>query len=249
MSSRASSPPIVMPNGYRYYEGRQISTIQECIKYRNLGFSAKEIRAFLNSPYGESQGMLANQIREIDHRMTYLQYTKVFLERSLAEYPRYDTEHCWSIDDHGDFYFLNQNDMLAKTHERSFMKLVTQWNDWIPATRTAALIDRRDPPDRRPSWGLAMPGEFARAMGLAYESPIAYIPASRCLVVYDRRCIDDNTNAAGVVSVRQKMLAKTNEVAERYHLSVVGPSYFFVRAKVYEYDSRHTYQKILTPIL
>ena len=90
---------------------------------------------------------------------------------------------------------------------------------------------------------------FARAMNLTYGEPAMYVPPMRCLEVFDRRPIGDGLNDRGLEGVRTSMLARVNEVIEQHQFAPLGPSYFFVRAKLKENGERVTYQKVLTPVL
>lgn len=241
--------PHVAPNGYRSYEGRHISAIQECIKLRNLGYSARQTQQLLNSPYADSLESFAEKREEIERQICFLQYAAEYMDMAREEHRFFVEEPCWTVDEHGDFYFLAQSRDGRFVDDEATRELSLLWNQWIPAVRVTACVDRRVSTFPKIVWGLAMPMAFAKAMKLSYGAPVEYVPAMRCLEVFDRRPIGDKLNEKGIDYVRDSMLAHVDSVLAQHGFTPVGPSYFFVRAKLREDGERCTYQKILTPVL
>ena len=241
--------PHVAQNGYRSYEGRHLSVVQECVKLRNLGYSAAEIRSMLNSPYEETLDALEAKQEALERQICYLKYAKKYISMAREEAHFFHEDPCWTVDEHGDFFFLAQIQDFNFIEDERFFALAGEWNQWLPAVRVAACVNRGHRDGPKIIWGLAMPMAFARAMNLTYGEPAMYVPPMRCLEVFDRRPIGDGLNDRGLEGVRTSMLARVNEVIEQHQFTPLGPSYFFVRAKLKENGERVTYQKVLTPVL
>lgn len=240
--------PHVAENGYRSYEGRHLSAIHECVKLRNLGYSAREMKELLNSPYSHMLDALENKQEELERQICFLKYAKKYIALAREEEHFYHRDPCWTVDEHGDFYFLVQSRDFRFVNDEKTFALSEQWNQWIPAVRITACVYRDNKNSAKILWGLSMPMAFAKAMKLTYSDPVLYVPVSRCLEVFDRRPIDDRLNERGIDGVRATMLACVNDVIEKHQFRPLGPSYFFVRAKLKEDGRRVTYQKVLTPI-
>ena len=241
--------PHVAPNGYRFYEGRHISQVWECIKLRNLGYSANEVKDMINAPYSAMLEDLEHKRGELERQICYLKHTQAYMKKVCAEERYYHKEPCWTVDEHGDFYYLEQMYNGGFTEDERTDALTQMWNQWIPVVRVTACIQRGEMGEPRISWGLSMPATFAKAMDLAFEKPVIHVPAMRCLEVFERRIIDNRLNDRGPEGVFSAMFARTEQILRQYHFTLVGPSYFFVRAKLMEDGRRVTYQKVLTPIL
>ena len=100
--------PHVAQNGYRSYEGRHISVVQECVKLRNLGYSAAELRSMLNSPYEETLDALEAKQEALERQICYLKYAKKYISMAREEAHFFHEDPCWRLTSTGIFSFWHR---------------------------------------------------------------------------------------------------------------------------------------------
>lgn len=239
--------PKVSDTGYRSYTAVRVSNVSECIKLKNMGFSAKEINQLLKeTDFQATVKLLTSRRKDVEAQIRYLQgvldYTDE-IETQLNAYGR----NAWHIDWFEDFYFLIQSRNFSFENVGN-EKILKQWQKWQPNVRATARVDNRTGKAPVIEWGVSVPASFAEAQELPLGQPVEHIPAGRYLEFFDKRLLPDNQDNDNHESVRRGMFCNVQKILDRHSFEVCGPSYFIVQTKIRENGLRYTYQKVRVPI-
>ena len=234
--------------GYRYYDATSTSYINECIKLKNWGFSAKEIEILLKSTdYQQMVTLLEKRQSKIEKQICFLQGLLANSRKMSDSLPFYGSLSPWNIGVQDGFYYLSQCFCLTFYTDKERYDILKEWLRWMPLACSTVRVDNRSQ-ESIIEWGVSVPEVFARQQGLPLNAPVEYIPAARYLEYFDRRLLADDQNYDCLDEVRRSMFTNVQQVIDRYQLRVTGPSYFMVQAKLREEGNRYTYQKIYVPI-
>ena len=235
--------PHTAANGYRYYTLEDTELVCECVRLKNLGFSANEIRELLtDADYPHMLDMMNERRQEMEKQIRYMEYLRFYIDRLSSELPSYEATSNWTIGIHNDFYYFPQSRGSIYLDDPAADRLSREWMTWLPVTINTAKADMRLGPDQEVEWGLSIDRPFADAQGVTVTPPAVYVPNCRCLEFWDKRELRQTELDSDALFTHMR------QVVERLHLVIMGPSYFFVRTKLHEDGKRYTYQKILTPI-
>ena len=241
--------PHVSENGYRSYQANKLSPIYEYVKLKNMGFSAKEIgKMHTDEHYTQILDRLKIKKHELEQQIRFLQLSVRHIDRMCAEYPTFETDACWNIGMHGNFYFLPQSSNFTFYEDSNITNLAAIWKEWLPAVQITARADYRDNIPVNIQWGLSIHKHILDFLELPLTDAAEFVPASRYLEYLDRRELKEDCFHDSPEEIRDTMFVHVKDILNQYQFSVTGPSYFFVRAKIREDGVRCTYQKILTPI-
>ena len=239
--------PKVSESGYRSYTAVRVSNVSECIKLKNMGFSAKEINLLLTeTDFQNTVELLTSRRKEVEDQIRYLQGVLDYTDEIRDQLDAYGRD-AWHIDWFDDFYFLGQsrNFSFEKVGDEKILK---EWQKWQPNVRATARVDNRKEKAPLIEWGVSVPAVFAEAQGLPLTAPVEHVPAGRYLEFFDKRMLPDDQDNDDHEAVRQGMFCNVQKILNRHNFRVCGPSFFIVQTKIRENGVRYTYQKVRVPI-
>ena len=239
--------PKVSESGYRSYTAVRVSNVSECIKLKNMGFSAKEINLLLTeTDFQSTVELLTSRRHDVENQIRYLQGVLDYTDEIRTQLDAYGRD-AWHIDLFEDFYFLIQSRNFS-FDRLGDEKILKEWQQWQPYVRATARVDNR--PGKPPviEWGVSVPASFARAQGLTLDAPVEHIPGGRYLEFFDKRLLPDDQNNDDHEGVRRGMFSNVQRILNKHNFEVVGPSFFIVQTKMRENGLRYTYQKVRVPI-
>jgi len=240
--------PQVNESGYRYFDATNTPYINECIKLKNWGFSAKEIETLLKSTgYSKTVSLIHNRQSELEKQILFLQGLLAYGKEMSESLTLYDSPTPWNIKTRDSLYYLGQSRCFDFFPDEKRYVLLKDWLRWMPVTCTTARVDSREE-KASIDWGFTVPKDFAEKIGIPLDHPVELIPETRCLEFYDRRLLPDDQDNDDLEQVRIGMFVNVQKVIDRHRFEVTGPSCFLVQTKMREGSSRYTYQKILVPI-
>ena len=240
--------PRISDNGYRSYTAVRVSNVSECIKLKNMGFSAKEINLLLtNTDFQTTVDLLTGRRGEFENQIRFLQGILDYTDEIKTQLDAYGRD-AWRVDMIEDYYFLIQSRNFSFDNLGD-EKILREWQKWQPVVRATARLDSRSGTPAVIDWGVSVPASFARAQGLPLDPPVEYIPAARCLEYFDKRLLPDDQDNDDHEAVRRGMFINVRKILDKHNFKPAGPSYFIVQTKIRENGLRYTYQKIHVPLL
>lgn len=145
-------------SNYRRYQPQICTALTECIKYRSMGFSLKELDVLRKSADGQLQlDMMQKRIATIDREIENLQWLRRVVGMYERECQRCETELGeWYIEPYDLVtYCRKQTDNLQYT-EAYLSEDAINMMDYAPQTLALLVIDKDYVNDRGPqhfSWG------------------------------------------------------------------------------------------------
>lgn len=176
-------------SNYRSYDVRSCTAIYECMKYRNLGFSLKEIKELVSEADDERlKELLASRSTELDHEINNLIRMKSLVDHYRFELDRLD--HClgkWYIEECPDFYFRPQTDALNYKDQAWLSSDGINLTDYAPESSSSLQIS--------PEYFAGNIQAFSWGHGIFTEpgtdtfkdkKGFLFVPAGRAFVLYLR---------------------------------------------------------------
>ena len=242
--------PEIQNAGYRYYTVRGIPLILDVIKWKNMGFSAKDVVSLMQATrYEQLSDLLLSNRSAIEQQIRYLQGVLDYTDQMGISQSLYTQKSDWDIGYYGDFYFLPTHTNQELLGNEATSRLMHEWLRWLPVVQPTAKADmRRDEADEI-LWGLSVPKSFADAQSLPMDDIVEFIPKQRSLRVLDRRPLPHQEDDMPEEQImRNQMFINIRRITENHNFNIVGPSYFTIQSKVREGEYRYSYQRIITPI-
>lgn len=242
--------PEILHSGYRYYTVRAIPLILDMIKWKNIGFSAKDVvRLMQATRYEQLSELLMRNRPAIEQQIRYLQGVLEYTDSMGIPQEKYSAADNWYVGIYGDWFFLPTHTNAGLLDDPQTPSLLHEWQRWLPVVHPIAQADNR--PGSAPDilWGLIVPADFARKQCLPLDEAVQYIPRQRMFCCLDRRPLPDQENdMPNDREMNAQMFSNLNRLLEKHHFQVTGPSYFSIQSKVREGEFRYSYQKVYVPI-
>lgn len=131
-------------SNYRRYSVRTIADLGECIKYRNIGFSLKELSVLRGSVDEQSLSeMLDNRVKELDAEIGHLKKMRGLAERYRRETIEVEERlNQWFIEPCPYLYIRNQTEGLMYKENGSLEADGINLMDFTPDTKSVAIISK-----------------------------------------------------------------------------------------------------------
>ena len=249
--------PSVEPNGYRSYEMPDFATLNECIKYRDMGFSASDIESLLkDNDYESTLSILNSNIPLLKKQLFHLQEIIKYTEELSRELPKYKEKNPWTLQDGDEMYYLPISENFEYIRDKCISDLLAVWQKYHPAVLSAARVDIRSITTEEKAgsemdgiqWGVLISKKSQQMLELPINDKVEAIPVKKYLTVFDRRLVPPRSDNNYPQKLKRTMFYHTENVLQKYPFHVIGPSFFIVRSKITENGARYTYQKVMTPI-
>ena len=236
--------PHVEENGYRYYGFTQAARLLEYIKFKNLGYTAEEIRDVLHeSSFTHAVSVLKEKAEEIRGQMRFDEAVLEYIEHTVRIAERFGEEPVWQICFGEDFYFLPHSVGTHFIEEEANRARVREWNAYFPVVQSMYRIGNEGgwlcEERGKNVWGFGVDGSMARKLRLNVEAPVQHIRPGRCIEVYIAHRLDGTQwNAVRIVE----------EVARRNGFTLRREAYSKVLMKINEDGVRCEYAVLVAPI-
>lgn len=232
-------------NNQRFYTFDQSARVIECIKMRNLGFSARETLSLTTQgSLDQWRNRLARRMEELRRDACFRAEVLRLWNRDLPCLENLAPFANWSVAPEPGYYFL-PHAQGAVFHQDHRLESVTEdWMDKLPAVISALCIPESGPA----SWGLMATEEFARAMALPVETPVRYIPPARCLTFYVKADIPHRPENLPAGQLAMDPMQPVRPLLVRHNLQRVGPAFACVITKREEGGSRYAVHRMIVPI-
>lgn len=234
-------------SNYRSYDVRSCTDIYESVKYRNMGFSLKEVKELLQTGTDERLAQLMEaRERELEAEDQELRKKQMLVREYRRQLSQMDRKlGKWYIEECPDFYYRCQTTGLNYKENACMEAEGVNLVDYAPLSCSVLEV--------RPEYFRDMPGAFAWGWGLnvpeegecdplSDKKEYQRIRAGRCFVIYDR--LTDQYASQGLL--RDKFLNYYHE----WKTGVpVGTVYAF-RIKVTKDETGKTwdYMKMILPL-
>ena len=237
--------PQVEENGYRYYGFTQAARLLEYLKFKNLGYTAEEIRDVLHgASFTEAMQAMSGKVDEIRNKMRFEQAVLNYFDRAAQIEARFGDAPVWQVRYCEDFYFLPhsvEHDFIGDDaiHER-----VREWNAYFPVVqsvyRIANVEGRIDGQRGKNVWGFSVNAQVAQGLGLTTDAPVEKISPGRAIEVFSAQRIETG---------KRQAIEMVHEVARRNGFKLRGDAFSNVIFKLADGDTRREYAVLVAPIM
>lgn len=236
--------PHVEENGYRYYGFTQAARLLEYIKFKNLGFTAEEIREVLHeSSFAHVLQSLSGKMGQIRERMRFEEAVLEHHEKLEEIADRFGDTPIWQVRFCEEFYFLPHSVEYRFIGEEAIRERIREWNAYFPIVQSVykltvqngELIHERG----RNVWGFCVDARMAQRLGMNVSEPAQKVCPGRCIEVFFTHKMDGS---------KPKALQMVNEVAQRNGFTLRGDVYSKVLLKIMEDGARREYAVLVAPI-
>lgn len=129
-------------SNYRFYDLTSCDYIHECMKYRNIGFSVKELHTLCKMANSETlHALLEERIHSLDQSIQNLHTKKsmtTYYFNEICELEQYLDQ--WFIVPFPEFYFLAQTERFEYTEHYQLDKNDINLVDYIPYAKTCTML-------------------------------------------------------------------------------------------------------------
>lgn len=236
--------PQVEENGYRYYGFTQAARVLEYIKFKNLGYTAEEIRDVLHeSSFANALSALRKKTEEIRGQMRFEEAVLAYVDQVMQIADRFSDEPVWQIRFCEDFYFLPHSLGARFIEEEENRARVREWNAYFPVVQSMYRMAVRDGKLNRERggnlWGFGVDAGMAGRLGLNVDAPVQRITPGRCIEVYMSHRLD---------GTQWRVIQVVEDVAQRNGFTLRGDAYSKVLMKINEDGVRREYSILYLPI-
>ena len=121
-------------SNYRFYGVRSCTDIYECVKYRNMGFSLKEIQClFAGGKENLLEEFLEKRSDELSRQADEIMKMKMLVEKYRKELKEFELKSGkWYIEEYPDFYFRRQTKALNYMEDGAMEASVINLIEYAP---------------------------------------------------------------------------------------------------------------------
>lgn len=236
--------PQVEVNGYRYYGFTQAARLLEYIKFKNLGYTAEEIRDVLyESSFAQAVETLRDKAGEIRKRMRFEEAVLDYCDEVAQIAGRFGDEPVWQVRFCEDFYFLPHSVEHHFIGEASIRERVREWNAYFPVVQSVYRIISENGQIRtqrgKNVWGFGVEARVAQRLGLGVDEPVQLVRPGRSIEVFAAQRLDGSEVHA---------IQTVHEVARCNGFTLRGDAYSKVLIKLNEDGTRQEYAVLTAPI-
>lgn len=228
-------------SGYRYYWFGQTSRIYEILRYKNLGFTRREIPSLIGGMGIEETARAVERRRDelrgqVDHKLELL----AAMDAIVRDSRRFARAPYWLVTECEPF------DVLPHSRRDSFLEYpgleehVRRWTRLLPATQRALVMPR----DGDYVWGLGAERPFVDRHRELQSERLVHMPAGRHLECYLRLPLDHQELIAAGPRIPQAV----GNIMSRHGLRAAGDTYAVLHAFVREGDADVALFKTRTPV-
>lgn len=180
-------------SNYRSYDIRVCTDIYECMKYKNLGFSLKDVGTLLkDADEVQMQNMLEERLREVNASIEELYSLKKRVETYLEETKEIEKKlGNWYIEEMPDFYIRFQTKNLDYEDDGQLVSDGINFMDYAPVSKSVLKIKKESLNDAKMqknqfSWGQAVIASRMEEeqVSLKDRKGYEYIKGGRAFVLY-----------------------------------------------------------------
>lgn len=170
-------------SNYRSYDIRSCTDIYECVKYKNLGFSLKDVgRLTKEADEVQMKKMLEERLKEIDESIAELQQVRNKVADYLQETDEIEQKlGKWYIEEMPDFYIRFQTRNLDYEDDGQLISDGINFMDYTPASKSILKIGREEF-----SWGQTVKASYLEEEQVRVKGKegYEYVKGGRAFVVY-----------------------------------------------------------------
>lgn len=183
--------PSFTEKGYRYYDFCEADSLIAGIKYRNLGFSLKEVAHILTkASIDEIESELVNKTEEYAKQIAHLRDLLAYVDFIQGFCKIVKQKACWNISIDESFCFLPHSRQRTFIEDEKTRERVKEWLNVTPSVDIAVrmIMENVQPkimPDGSPlfNWGLMGKSSIVERQ-FSVAPPIEKIHFKRCAKYY-----------------------------------------------------------------
>ena len=174
-------------NNYRYYEAWDISTLIECLWFKNFDFGMEEIAHIVSGDdYDALSQRMEDKAEELEKsiRRQQLLLRQMRVHQRDMKRAREELGKCDVVMSHPVICYMNRHN-FAYDDDPALTGLSQAWLRYMPFARRCFEIRLNDLPGQDGagnfSWGMCLSTKYAREFPVLVQPPVTYLPPRRCV--------------------------------------------------------------------
>lgn len=203
--------PYTTESNYRYYSFEKAAEIIECVRFKNWGFSLKEMKNLIQD--ADLDEIMDSYRSKIDEMQKTIHYYQVLID----EFYRFE-KFITSLNEHWTIEYIDEAVFLPHSNNRDFLenpniyRIMEQWTKWMPVVHSCQRIYDCFDENKQPysHWGYSVLKQFADENELLTCEPCEIIPKRKCLVI--KNSISDSQKNSRI----NETINSVNSILEEY---------------------------------
>lgn len=163
----------------KLYPFNQSSKILECIKLKNLGFTAKEMQDYLFSD-------TLKDYRETKQELDYETRKNISFIKEIDDYQRWIKTYKndplpFSLETVDSFYFLKHTSFTDFIHDENIYQIISSWTKLMPVVKSAVHLKIENSQITERTWGLLITKQNAENFSIPVNEACTLIPEQKTL--------------------------------------------------------------------